>query len=62
MKKLGMSLLVVLILCCLTACGGITHCKDCDDEIYEDGYCKYHYALHYADDAANGAFDAIFGN
>lgn len=47
MKKkvlcLFMALMAVLQ---LTACGSNT-CKEsgCDDEVYEEGYCKYHYYL-----------------
>ena len=35
----------------LTACSFNT-CKEsgCDDEIYEDGYCKYHYYIHAGED------------
>ncbi len=31
----------------LTACSITNTCKEsgCDDEIYEEGYCKYHYYL-----------------
>lgn len=54
------SLLISLMLYSLTACGKITHCKDCDGEIYEDGYCKYHQALHCVDEMTKDAFDMIF--
>lgn len=62
MKKLAILLLGALILCSITACSGVTHCKDCDDKVYQDGYCKYHYAIHYVDDTAKSAFDTIFGD
>ena len=47
MKKRALSLFVALIVVLqLTACNSDT-CKEsgCDDEIYKDGYCKYHYYL-----------------
>lgn len=63
---------VVLVICAIT--GGIlyyvTHCKasGCSDPVYEDGYCKYHYALYKVDSAAHGAYnqandflDELFG-
>ncbi len=31
-------------------------------KVYQDGYCKYHYAIHYVDDTAKSAFDTIFGD
>ena len=36
----------------LTACSLTNTCKEsgCDDEIYEDGYCKYHYYLNTGSD------------
>lgn len=66
MKKVFVLLTMVVMVINLTACGGITHCKECDDEVYQDGYCQYHYTINAAkdavDDAAKGAFDSIFGN
>lgn len=73
MKKALVLFTAFIILISLVACGGITHCKDCDDEIYKDGYCQYHYTVHQAkdaissakeaiDSAAKGAFDKIIGN
>lgn len=66
MKKLLILLTAVVMIMSLTACGGITQCKDCGDDIYKDGYCQYHYTLHQAQDsvdsAAKGIFDIILGN
>ena len=45
-KKLALVLAIVTIACSLVACAGITHCKECEDKVYEDGYCKYHYELN----------------
>ena len=45
MKKRILSLFIALITVSqFTACG-LFSCKEsgCDDEVYEDGYCKYHY-------------------
>lgn len=66
MKKMTMILAAAMMLCVLTSCAGVTHCKECDDEVYQDGYCKYHYALRVAkdtvDDAAKDLYDSVFGN
>lgn len=62
MKKVCTLLVIMLMFIALTACGGVTHCKDCDDKVYKDGYCQYHYALHSIDDTAKSAFDSLFGD
>ena len=66
MKKLLILIVILIMSTSLSACGGITHCKECDDEVYKDGYCQYHYTVNAAkdavDDAAKGVFDSIFGN
>lgn len=52
MKKRALSLFVAFIAVLqLTACSSDT-CKEsgCDDEIYKDGYCKYHYYLNAGSD------------
>lgn len=63
MKKIMMALALMVI---MTGCAGLTHCKECDDEVYKKGYCEYHYALNVAkdtvDEAAKGLFDKIFGD
>jgi len=59
MKRRLVLLTAVVMVMGLTACAGITHCKDCDDEIYEDGYCKYHYTVHKAQEAVDSAKEAV---
>ncbi len=49
MKKKVLSMFIGLgIVLLLTACSITNTCKEsgCDDEIYEEGYCKYHYYLN----------------
>lgn len=73
MKKLLTLLTTFITIMSLTACSGLTHCKDCSDEIYQDGYCQYHYTIHKTqealdsakeavDSAAKGVFDKIMEN
>ena len=48
MKKKVLSMFIGLgIVLQLTACSITNTCKEsgCDDEIYEEGHCKYHYYL-----------------
>ena len=63
MKKMMALIAALALAASLTACRG--HCKSCDQPVYKDGYCEYHYALNAAqdlvDDAAQAAQDAIFG-
>ena len=63
MKKMMALIAALTLAASLTACGG--HCKSCDQKVYKDGYCEYHYALNVAqdvvDDAAQDALDALFG-
>lgn len=59
MKKKAFSVLVALgIVLQLTACS-LNTCKEsgCDDEIYEDGYCKYHYYLNAGEDILKDIFN-----
>lgn len=66
MKKCSAFLFAIVMLLSLTACG-TNVCKEngCNDETYQDGYCKYHYAVHSAKDAIDGAakdlFNGFFG-
>ena len=64
MKKLTILVASLAAVACLTACGP-SHCKECDNEVYKDGYCEYHYALNVAKDvvgdAANDLMDSITG-
>ncbi len=43
-KKLVVLLAMVALLASLTGCA--RHCKECDNEVYKDGYCEYHYGLN----------------
>lgn len=63
MKKMMALIAALALAVSLTACGG--HCKSCDQPVYKDGYCEYHYALNVAQDvvgdAANDLMDSIMG-
>ena len=63
MKKMLALIAALALAVSLTACGG--HCKSCDQPVYKDGYCEYHYALNTAGDlvgdAAQDALNALFG-
>ena len=65
MKKLSLVLAAAVMACMLVSCAGVTHCKECDNEVYKDGYCEYHYALKVAkdtvSDAAQGLLDSVLG-
>ncbi len=53
MKKRALSLFVALIAVLqFMACSLINTCREsgCDDEIYEEGYCKYHYYINAGSD------------
>lgn len=45
--KRKMIAVVLLLSAMLSACSFTPNCKanDCDEEVYRDGYCKYHYYL-----------------
>ena len=64
MKRLMILVASLAAVACLTACGP-SHCKECDNEVYKDGYCEYHYALKVAkdtvSDAAQGLLDSVLG-
>ena len=66
MQKIGVFAAVLAMAISLTACGS-SHCKEegCENEVYEDGYCEYHYALNVAKDAVGDAagdlMDSILG-
>ena len=45
-KKISLFLVAATLVCSMVGCAGLTRCKECEDEIYEDGYCKYHYELN----------------
>ncbi len=48
MKKKLLSVFAVFVMTLqLIACNSDTcRASDCDDEIYKDGYCRYHYYLN----------------
>ena len=66
MKK-GIAILMgMMAAVSLTACGSSTcQVEGCENEVYEDGYCEYHYALNVAgemvSDAAGDLLDSIMG-
>lgn len=66
MKKVMMLIAATIILFSLSACSGLSHCKECDDAVYKDGYCKYHYSKQALKDTidseAKGLFDKFFGD
>lgn len=42
----------ILLSAMLSACSFTSNCKysDCDEEVYRDGYCRYHYYLKNGED------------
>ena len=65
MKRIVVLLVAFVIAAvCLAGCGS-SKCKECDREVYKDGYCEYHYAINIAEDVLNDAagdlMDSIFG-
>lgn len=60
MKKFAIVLAALVMTLALAACGS-SHCKECDNEVYQDGYCEYHYALHQAENMLGGLADSILG-
>lgn len=59
-KKIAALFALAALACSLVACAGLTHCKECDDEIYKDGYCKYHYELKNVKDKADALGKELF--
>lgn len=61
-----MLITATIMLFSLSACSGASHCKKCDDKVYKDGYCKYHYSKQALEDTidseAKGLFDKFFGD
>ena len=66
MKKFLFVLTMVMVIMAASACG-IVSCKadGCSDEVYKDGYCKYHYTVSTAkneiDNLGKGLFDSLIG-
>lgn len=50
---------VILLSAMLSACSFDLNCKaeDCDSEVYQDGYCKYHYYLKNGEDFLKDIFN-----
>ncbi len=48
MRKRMMTILAVLAMAVVMTACSLFNCKekDCSEEVYEDGYCKYHYYIH----------------
>lgn len=63
MKKIAVVLTTLAMAACLTACGS-THCKEsgCENEVYQDGYCEYHYAIHAAEEIVGNAAGDIMNS
>jgi len=59
-KKLALLMAVLTVAFSLVACSGITHCKQCDDKVYEDGLCKYHYEVNSVKEKVDSVGKDIF--
>lgn len=57
-KKNSWKIIIVLILifAVFKSCGNGCKEKGCHDEVYKDGYCRTHFALHKADEYLDGYF------
>ncbi len=53
-KSIKLVTVALLVVLALVGCGA--NCKEpgCNDEVYKDGYCKYHYALNKGEDTLKG--------
>ena len=62
MKKAILVLCAALALCCFAGCK--EYCKEdgCDEEVYEGGYCTYHYNYYQTQQKTQGVLDALFGD
>ena len=62
-KKVQFVLALIMVMTLLSACGEPANCKaeGCDDEIYMDGYCQYHYTMQQLDGLGKELFDGLFG-
>lgn len=56
-----MTLLAAVLLFALAGCSKTCKVKDCDGEVYKDGFCQYHYMLNGLEEAADAAGD-FFGD
>lgn len=64
-RKISLLLLAVTLIGSMVGCAGLTHCKECDDKIYESGYCKYHYEINKAKnqiDELGKGLHSLFGS
>ncbi|MBD5153857.1 MAG: hypothetical protein HDT15_01960 [Oscillibacter sp.] len=71
-RKPGHGILIAVIILIIVIIGAfainaLNHaantCKvrDCEDSVYMDGYCRYHYNTHKIDDTAKDVYDGLFG-
>ncbi|MCH5353160.1 MAG: hypothetical protein J1E06_06815 [Acutalibacter sp.] len=60
-KRTFFLFLCTLALLALTACAGKCKMSGCDDKVYKDGLCEFHYGLQVAGDAVKGIFGGLFG-
>lgn len=72
LKKLAILVLGLMMIISLASCKSSCKHDGCEDEVYEVGYCKYHYNINKAqeaignvandiDKAAKRLHDKIFG-
>lgn len=62
-KKLITVFALIIAVVSLSGCD-LVNCKEsgCSDEVYKDGYCKYHYAQKGVEDVGKGIFDFVTGS
>jgi len=48
MKRLSIYAIIIAVLCILSACSPNCKAEGCEDEIYQDDYCQYHYVVNTA--------------
>lgn len=59
-KKTAVILLILAMAMQLVACGLFTCKQDgCEDDIYKDGYCQYHYYLKQGSDTLKDVVNGI---
>ncbi len=60
-SKKKLIVVVILLSAMLSACSFALNCKanGCDSEIYQDGYCKYHYFLKNGEDTLKNIFNGF---
>ena len=64
-KKMTLAISLLALLCLTSCAPADCIAEGCNDEIYKENYCKYHYTLEVAkteiDKAGKELFDGIFG-